>query len=148
VHSTFTGHKQNGIDASRETPHELKGDEPEALLGTGKHVGPAGHLLHAMSHCLTVTTVYHGAARNVQIDSLRVEAEGTLDLQGFLGLEDKVKPGHKQIDLKVHIDSPNPSSEVYGLFKFAQGHSPICTTVCQPVNISFSLLHNGRAVTG
>ena len=71
VHSTFSGHTQNGVDAPREQPHELGGDEPVALLGTGKHVGPAGHLLHAMSHCLTVTTAYHGAARNVQIDSPR-----------------------------------------------------------------------------
>ncbi len=108
-----------------------------ALLGSGKHVGPAGHLLHAMSHCLTVTTAYHGAARGVKIDSLRVEAEGSLDLQGFLGLEDKVKPGFKQIHLKAFIDSPNSPEEVLGLFRYAQGRSPICSTVRQHVPVSW-----------
>ncbi len=72
VNSSFTGHKRNGVDSARAKPHELAGDEPVALLGSGKHVGPAGHLLHAMSHCLTVTTAYHGAARGVKIDSLRL----------------------------------------------------------------------------
>jgi uncharacterized OsmC-like protein len=137
VSSTFTGHKRNGVDNARAKPHELAGDEPVALLGSGKHVGPAGHLLHAMCHCLTVTTAYHGAARGVKIDALRVEAEGSLDLQGFLGLNAKVKPGFKQIHLKAHIDSPNSPEEVFALFKYAQGRSPICSTVRHKVNLTW-----------
>lgn len=137
VNSRFTGHKRNGVDSVRAKPHQLAGDEPVALLGTGEHVGPAGHLLHAMSHCLTVTTAYHGAARNVKIDSLRVEAEGNLDLQGFLGLNEKVKPGFKQIHLKTFIDSPNSPEEVIALYRYAQGRSPICSTVRQPVNVTW-----------
>ncbi len=137
VNSTFTGHKNNGVDVRRARPHQLAGDEPVALLGTGKHVGPAGHLLHAASHCLMVTTAYHGAARGIQIDSMRVDAEGSLDLQGFLGLNDKVKPGFKHIHLTAHIDSPNSSEEVFELFQYAQGRSPICSTVRHPVNVSW-----------
>jgi uncharacterized OsmC-like protein len=137
VNSTFTGHKRNGVNSARAKPHELAGDEPVALLGSGKHVGPAGHLLHAMCHCLTVTTAYHGAARGVKIDSLRVDAEGSLDLQGFLGLNDKVKPGFKQIHLKAYIDSPNSPEEVRALFQYAQGRSPICSTVRHKVNLSW-----------
>ncbi len=137
VNSKFTGHKRKGVNSARVKPHQLGGDEPQALLGTGEHVGPAGHLLHAMSHCLTVTTAYHGAARNVKLDSLRVEAEGNLDLQGFLGLNDKVKPGFKQIHLKTYIDSPNSSEDVLELFRYAQGRSPICSTVRQPVNVTW-----------
>jgi uncharacterized OsmC-like protein len=137
VRSRFTGHKQNSVDAPREEPHELGGDEPVALLGTGTDVGPAGHLLHAMSHCLTVTTSYHGAARGVQLDSLKIDAEGTLDLQGFLGLDDKIRPGFKHIHLTVHIESPNSAGEVYDLFQYAQGRSPICQTVRQPVDLTW-----------
>lgn len=137
VNSIFAGHTRAGVNSDREEPHELAGDEPEALLGTGKHVGPAGHLLHAMCHCLTVTTAYHGAGRGVKIDSLRVDAEGSLDLQGFLGLDEKVKPGFKRIHLKAYIDSPNSSEEVLELFKYAQGRSPICSTVRQPVKVSW-----------
>lgn len=137
VNSTFTGHKRNGVNNARATPHQLAGDEPVALLGSGKHVGPAGHLLHAMCHCLTVTTAYHGAARGVKIDSLRVDAEGSLDLQGFLGSNDKVKPGFKQIHLKAYIDSPNSPEEVLALFQYAQGRSPICSTVRHNVNLSW-----------
>ena len=137
VDSTFTGHKRSGVESARVKPHQLAGDEPVALLGSGQHVGPAGHLLHAMCHCLTVTTAYHGAARGVQIDSLRVEAEGNLDLQGFLGLNEKVKPGFKHIHLKARIDSPNSPEEVLALFKFAQTRSPICATVRHGTKVSW-----------
>jgi uncharacterized OsmC-like protein len=137
VNSNFTGHKRRGVDNARAKPHQLAGDEPVALLGSGEHVGPAGHLLHAMCHCLTVTTAYHGAARGVKIDSLRVDAEGSLDLQGFLGLNDKVKPGFKQIHLKAHIDSSNSPDEILALFQYAQGRSPICSTVRHNVNLSW-----------
>ncbi len=137
VNSTFTGHKRNGVDDARAKPHQLAGDEPVALLGSGKHVGPAGHLLHAMCHCLTVTTAYHGAGRGIKIDALRVEAEGNLDLQGFLGLSKKVKPGFKRIHLKTYIDSPNSPEEVLALFRYAQGRSPICATVRHNTPVSW-----------
>ncbi len=143
VESTFTGHKRDGVDSTRAKPHRLAGDEPVALLGSGKHVGPAGHLLHAMSHCLSVTTAYHGAARGVQIDSLRVDAEGMLDLQGFLGLSEKVKPGFKQIHLKAYIDSPNSAAEVLDLFRYAQGRSPICSTVRHNVDVTWDFEIDG-----
>jgi uncharacterized OsmC-like protein len=139
VESTFTGHRQDGVDSTRERPHQLGGDEPLELLGTNQHVGPSGHLLHAASHCLTVTTAYHGAARGVQLDGLRVEARGTLDLQGFLGLSDRVRPGFKHIHLDVHIDSPNSSEEVEALLRYTSGRSPICTTLQQPVELHWEL---------
>jgi uncharacterized OsmC-like protein len=137
VATTFTGFKQDGLDLTRPTPHELGGDEPTALLGTGTQVSPTGHLLHALSHSLAVTMVYHGAARGVEINSLKIDAEGTLDLHGLLGMNEKIKPGFKHIHLIARIDSPSPSAEVWDLFQYAQGRSPICATVSQPVKVDW-----------
>ena len=137
VETTFTGHKQSGNDNTRDKPHILGGDEPTGLLGTGLHQGPTDSLLHAMSHCVTVTTVYHSAARGIQIDKLKVKASGHINLEGFLGLNDKRRAGFKQIHLQMYIDSPNPTSEVYDVFRFAQGHSPVCATVRNPVQFEF-----------
>ncbi len=135
ISSSFDGHKQAGADRQRARPHSLGGDEPAGLLGTDKHVGPSGHLLHAMGHCLSVTTAYHGAARGVEIEALRVEASGSLDLNGFLAKNDRVRPGFKHIHLDVHIASPNSTEEVSDLLQYAQGRSPICSTVRYPTEI-------------
>ena len=88
IASTFAGYKQDGIYVARKKPHELGGDEPVALLGTGTTVSPTGHLLHALSQSLAVTMAYYGSVRGVQIDALKVDVEGKLDLQGLLGLDE------------------------------------------------------------
>ena len=137
VETTFTGHKQSGKDTTRETPHVWKGDEPTGLLGTGMAQGPTDTLLHAMSHCVTVTTAYHGAARGIPITAMTVKATGHLDLQGFLGLNPKKRAGFREIHLQMHIDSPAETKDIYDLYRFAQGHSPICMTVRNPVKIDF-----------
>jgi uncharacterized OsmC-like protein len=137
VETTFTGHKQNGVDSTRDMPHKWGGDEPVGLLGTGLYQGPTDSLLHSMSHCLAVTTAYHGSARNIQIDKLTVDASGTVDLQGFLGLNPKKRAGFKEIHLQMSIDSPNSTEEVVELFNYSQGRSPICQTVRGATNIVF-----------
>jgi uncharacterized OsmC-like protein len=137
VETTFTGHKQNGVDSTRDMPHKWGGDEPVGLLGTGLYQGPTDSLLHSMSHCLAVTTAYHGSARNIQIDKLTVDASGTVDLQGFLGLNPKKRAGFKEIHLQMSIDSPNSTEEVVELFNYSQGRSPICQTVRGATNMVF-----------
>jgi uncharacterized OsmC-like protein len=139
VTTTFGGLSQGGQYAARTKPHELAGDEPTPLLGTGTAVSPTGHLLHALSHSFAVAMAYYGAARGVKIDSLKIDAEGTLDLQGLLGLDPKVRPGFKQIHMTVRVDSPNPSAEVWDLFQYAQGRSPICATINQPVPVDWKV---------
>jgi uncharacterized OsmC-like protein len=146
IASTFAGYKQDDLYVVRPKPHELGGDEPPALLGTGTQVSPTGHLIHALSHSLAVTMAYHGAARGVQIDSMKIDVEGKLDLQGLLGLDEKVKPGFKSIHVTARVDSPNSASEVYDLFRYAQGRSPIAATLSQPVNIDWSFkIEEGKA---
>lgn len=145
VATTFTGLKQDGLDVTRPAPHELGGDEPTALLGTGTHVSPTGHLLHALSHSLAVTMVYHGARRGVEISSLKIYAEGTLDLHGLLGMNEKIRPGFKHIHLTARVDSPNPTAEVWDLFQYAQGRSPVAATIGQAVKVDweFDIEPNG-----
>lgn len=83
VETTFPGHTQNGSTTKRDVPLKWGGDEPVGLLGTGLYQDPTDSLLHSMAHCLTVTTAYHGAARGVDIQKMKVDASGMLDLAGI-----------------------------------------------------------------
>jgi len=135
--TTFAGYKQDGLDMARPIPHKLGADEPPALLGTGTQPGPAGHLIHALTHSFAATMAYHGARRGVEINSMKIDAEGKLDLQGMLALNQAVRPGFKQINLTVWVDSPNTTDEVRDLFQYAQGRSPIVATLSQPVDVDW-----------
>jgi uncharacterized OsmC-like protein len=145
VASTFAGLKQGGQYLARPKPFELAGDEPQALLGTGTAVPPTGHLLHALSHSFALSMAYHGAARGVKINSLKIDAEGIIDLQGLLGLNENINPGFQHIHLTVRVDSPASTTEILDLFQFAQARSPIAATLSNsvPVDWRFEIKASG-----
>jgi hypothetical protein len=58
---------------------------------------------------MTTTMVYHAAVRGIKLEEVESELEGDIDLQGFLAISDKVRPGYKEIrvNFKVKTDAEN-----------------------------------------
>lgn len=138
IRTCCAGYRRDGLHVAHGSPHELRADEPVALLGAGSQVGPTGHLLHALCHSLAMSVVYFAGPRGVRIDGLRISAEGCLDLQGLLALNDRVRPGFKTIDLGIEIDSPSPVDQVQALVEYAKSRSPIYQTITQPIGVDWS----------
>ncbi len=53
--------------------------------------------------------VYHAAVRGIKLDEVESELEGDLDLRGFFGISDEVRPGYQEIrvNFKVKTDAEN-----------------------------------------
>ena len=53
--------------------------------------------------------VYHAAVRGIKLVEVESELEGDLDLRGFFGISDEVRPGYEEIrvSFKVHSDLEN-----------------------------------------
>ena len=126
-------------DTSRPAPFALESDEPDVLLGTDTAPNPVEAALHALSSCLTVGIAYNAAARGIKIDGVRFDLEGDLDLQGFLGLAENVRPGFSNIRITCHIDADAPRENLADLCQHAQDHSPVFDTIANPVSISVEL---------
>ena len=122
-------------DTSREHPFVFDNGEPPVLLGNNEGMNPVEFLLHALAGCITTTTVLHAAARGITIEELSTELEGTMDLQGLLNLDDSVPVGYEQITIKLHIKADCSETELEDLIRFAEGHSPVCNSVCKPVPV-------------
>ena len=58
---------------------------------------------------MTTTMVYHAAVRGIKLEEVESELEGDIDLQGFLAISDKVRPGYQEIrvNFKVKTDIEN-----------------------------------------
>jgi uncharacterized OsmC-like protein len=122
-------------DRSRATAFEFINGEPPVLLGNNEGANPVEFLLHALAGCITTTTVLHAAARGIELESLSTRLVGDLDVQGLLALDD-VEAGYRSIRVEVDIKARNASDEdLDDLLRFAQGHSPVCNTVCRPVPV-------------
>ncbi len=53
--------------------------------------------------------IYHAAVRGIKLDEVESELEGDLDLRGFFGISDEVRPGYQEIrvNFKVKTDAEN-----------------------------------------
>ena len=120
---------------SRKRPFVLDSDKPRVLLGTDQGANPYEFVLHALAACLTTSLVYHAAARGIHLESVESTVEGDLDVQGFLGLSDKVRRGYKEIRVHFAIKSNAPAEQLEELMRF----SPVLDTVSNPVPVSIQI---------
>ena len=118
-------------DTSRKAAFTFNADEPDVLLGKDNGANPVEYLLHALAACMTTSMVYHAAARGIAIESVESKLEGDLDLRGFLGLDENVRPGYENIRVTFKVKADATAEQLEGLFKF----SPVHNSVCQPVNV-------------
>jgi uncharacterized OsmC-like protein len=123
-------------DTSRTEPFVFTNGEPPVLLGNNEGANPVEYLLHALAGCVTTTTVLHATARGINIRRLSTELVGEMDLQGLLALDDEAPVGYKSITIRMDIEADASDEEIDDLLAFAEGHSPVCNTVCRPVPVT------------
>lgn len=100
-------------------------DEPLALLGTNKVPNPVETILAALGSCLAVGFAYSAAARGINLESLDISLEGDLDLRGFLGISDDVRPGYQSIKITCRIKSDASEEKLSELYEHVLRTSPV-----------------------
>jgi uncharacterized OsmC-like protein len=126
-------------DTSRAQPFVLEGDEPPVLLGTNKAPNAVEAVLHALASCLAVGFVYNAAAQGIRVDSLDFDLEGDLDLHGFLGLSEQVRPGYQGIKVTYRAKTNAPREKVEALCEYVQKTSPVLDIIRNPVPVTVTL---------
>ena len=128
--------------AGKVVPHKtgmtLVADEPDALLGTDKGANPVEHLLHALASCVTTSTVYHAAARGIEVQRVESTVEGDLDLRGFLDLDPSVRNGFQNIRIKLRIKANATDDQMRELAQLGPRFSPVFDTVTRGVRVAVS----------
>lgn len=136
IHS-FYGAGQE--DSSRSQPFVLEGDEPPVLLGENHAPNAVEAVLHALASCIAVGFIYNAAAQGLKIESLEMNLEGDLDLHGFLGLSDKVRPGYKNIQLSYNVKADAPEEKIKELCAYVQKTSPVLDIIRNAVPVSIKM---------
>lgn len=123
----------------RSKPFEFVKDEPPVLLGQDKGANPVEYALAALAGCLTTTLVFHASAQGVKIDEVESTLEGELDIQGLLGMSDKVRNGYEGINVTFKIKADAPEEKLQELIELAKNRSPVCDIVSNPTPVHVSL---------
>jgi hypothetical protein len=132
-------------DDSRRTPFVFTNGEPPVLLGNNEARIRSSSCLHALAGCVTTTTVLHAAARHPDLARSRPSSQAISICTGLLGLDDTVSPGYREIRMTMHIDADCSPEELNALMTFAQGHSPVCNTLCRPVPVKLEWVRADEA---
>jgi uncharacterized OsmC-like protein len=131
-------------DTSRTEPFVLEADEPPLLLGENLGPNAGEYLLQALAACLTGTIVYHAASRGIVLESLESTIEGDVDLQGFLGLDESVRPGFQQIRVAFEVSGDFDDDQLAELATLTS-YSPVRDTVSNPVAVAIELKRRPEA---
>lgn len=114
-------------------------DEPMALGGTDTAPNPVEQLLAALGNCLAVGYAANATAAGVEINDLRIDLEGDLDLHTFLGLDPEGNAGYQSIRAKVSIDTDASSETIDELHQRVIGTSPVGHTLARSVPVQIDL---------
>lgn len=114
----------------------LDNAEHQILLGEDQSPNPVEYVLHALAGCITTSLVYHAAARGHKITEVTSVIEGDLDLHGFLGMDEKIRSGYKNITVTMNVKGDAPEETLRDLVELAQARSPVYDIVSNPVPIT------------
>lgn len=113
------------LGGNRHKRHfEIAADEPSELLGLNSAPNPQEVLMAGLNACMSVGYVANAAAMGIKIDSLEIKTEGQLDLRGFLGIDENIKPGYEEVRYTVYLKTNAPKDKVEELHKLVMKTSP------------------------
>lgn len=115
--------------------HRVFVDEPESLGGTDTAMNPVELLLSALGACQSIVARTYAKKFDIDLKDFKVELEGDLDTDGFLGKAD-VRPGYSEIRATYHIDTDAPEAKVAEFIQYLEEHCPVGDTIENAVNFS------------
>lgn len=119
--------------------HELGIDEPMGIGGTDTGPNPVEIVLAALGTCQAITYRVWAAMLGIQLDTVRFETEGDIDLNGFFGLNDATRPGLERIRHRVTLVGPESEARYRELAEAVDRHCPVLDIVANPMAVEHTV---------
>ena len=123
--TTIAGFYGVGAEMQHEAPFQASADHPKILCGEDNGPAPVEWVLHALAACLTAGIANISAARGVTLRSVECSVEGDIDLQGILGLSDKVRNGFQAIRVNYMVKGDAPEEKLRQIVDQARARSAV-----------------------
>jgi uncharacterized OsmC-like protein len=120
----------------RTGAHTFKVDEPPALGGDDIAANPVQYALASLGSCQAITYRFWAAQLGISFDKLTVRVEGDLDIRGFLGFDDTVRPGFTAIRVEVTVAGPESTDRYAELAAAVDEHCPVLDLFKNPVPVT------------
>ncbi|MCW0215043.1 MAG: OsmC family protein [Pseudonocardia sp.] len=119
--------------------HSVTVDEPPALGGDDAAPNPVEYALAALLSCQVVTYRFWAAKLGIPLDDVSVDLEGDLDVRGFFGLDDAVRPGFGEVRVVVDLRGPATRERYEELRAAVDEHCPVLDLFTRPTPVTTRL---------
>src|ERR1700744_2641973 len=113
-----------------------EGDVTPALGGADAAANPVQYALASLGSCQAITYRFWAEHLGVELDSLSVRVEGDLDLRGFFGVDDSVRPGFTAVRVEVSVTGPESAERYAELAAAVDQHCPVLDLFQNPVPVT------------
>lgn len=133
--TTVTDFSGLGQEHQHRMPHTIEADHPEVFASADNGAAPPEILLAALASCLTAGVATVASHRGVQLHSVTATVEGSMDLQGILGIDADVRNGFDAINVTYHIDADASRADIEAIVAQSQKRSAVFDIVANPTTI-------------
>jgi uncharacterized OsmC-like protein len=137
--STMSDFYGAGGEHHHTKPYTADADHPVVLVGGGNAPTPVEYVLHALAACLTSGIGNISAVRGVDLELVESTVEGDIDLQGILGISDKVRNGFKAIRVSFRIKGNAPEEKLRAIIDQARNRSAVYDIITSGVPVAISV---------
>ncbi|MFO1036198.1 MAG: OsmC family protein [Geminicoccaceae bacterium] len=125
-----------GQDQRHKTEFTFEADHPEVFAAEDNGATPVEYVLVGLGACLTAGIAAVAQHRNIQLRRVTATLEGSMDLQGILGIDSEVRNGFDGIKVTYDIDADATRDEVLALVAQSQKRSAVFDIVTNPTNVT------------
>src|SRR5215510_914928 len=129
-----------GEEQKHKTEFSFDADHPEIFASEDLGVTPIEYVLVGLASCLTAGVAAVAQNRGVQLRSVEAKLEGSMDIQGILGIDSDVRNGYDDIKITFHIDADASKKEIEALVAQSQKRSAVYDVLTNPVNVTVEVV--------
>ena len=125
-----------GEEQKHKTEFSFSADHPEIFASEDLGVTPIEYVLVGLASCLTAGVASVAQNRGIQLRSVEAKLEGTMDIQGILGIDSDVRNGYDDIKVTFNIDADAPRKDIEAIVAQSQKRSAVYDVLTNPTNVT------------
>jgi uncharacterized OsmC-like protein len=134
--ATVDGYYGLGGEQKHRQAFRFDTDHPEVFASEDRGATPVEVVLVGLAGCLSAGIAAVAQHRKIQLRSVKATLEAGMDIQGILGIDDKVRNGFEGIRVHYEIDADATAAEIAALVAQSQKRSAVFDIVTNPTDVT------------
>ena len=128
-----------GQDQAHKSEFTFDVDHPEVFASEDNGATPVELVLTGLAGCLTAGVAAVAQMRKIQLRSVKASLEGSMDIQGILGIDSDVRNGFDGVKVHFDIDADATQAQIEALVAQSQKRSAVYDILTNPTDVSVSV---------